>query len=114
MAADPGTATTIHAGATLELTGDGGYYRGSAAGQPSVLTNNGVLRKSGGTGTSVVDATYPGSGQVACRPGPSPCPTASRSARPSRPGPGWPPGGAAARSTAVAVPADAKTRPRTP
>ena len=39
-------------------------------GQPlSVLTNNGLLRKTAGTGTSVVDATYAGSGQVAVQSG---------------------------------------------
>ena len=65
---DPGTATTIRSGAALELTGDGGYYQG-AAGSPSVLTNSGVLRKTGGTGTSVVDASYQGSGQVEVRSG---------------------------------------------
>ena len=68
MSAQPGTTTTIQAGATLELTGDGGFYQGSAAGQ-GALTNNGVLRKSGGTGTSVVDATYSGSGQVVVQTG---------------------------------------------
>jgi hypothetical protein len=68
MAAQPGTTTTIRAGATLELTGDGGFYRSSAAGQ-GALTNNGVLRKSGGTGTSVVDAAYSGSGQVVVQTG---------------------------------------------
>ena len=68
MSAQPGTTTTIQAGATLELTGDGGFYRSSAAGQ-GALTNNGVLRKSGGTGTSVVDAAYSGSGQVVVQTG---------------------------------------------
>jgi hypothetical protein len=63
VAADPGTATTILPGATFELNTDGGYYLG-AAGSPSVLTNNGTIVKTGGTGTSVVDATYQGSGQV--------------------------------------------------
>jgi hypothetical protein len=68
MSAQPGTTTTIRAGATLELGGDGGFYRSSAAGQ-GALTNNGVLRKSGGAGTSVVDAAYSGSGQVVVQTG---------------------------------------------
>jgi hypothetical protein len=60
FAADYGTATTIDAGGTLDFTGDGAYYQGFAVtNQPlSVLTNNGTLVKSGGTGTSVVDADY--------------------------------------------------------
>jgi hypothetical protein len=60
FAADYGTSTTIDAGGTLDFTGDGAYYQGFAvANQPlSVLTNNGTLVKSGGTGTSVVDADY--------------------------------------------------------
>jgi len=58
LSADDGTALTILAGSMLDLTGDGGYYRGSDVSglTRSVLTNNGTLRKSGGTGASVIDA----------------------------------------------------------
>ncbi len=63
LAADPGTTTTIQPGATLDIGGDGGFYRRDAAGS-GVLVNNGVLRKSVGTGISVIDATYQGSGQI--------------------------------------------------
>ena len=109
MAAEPGTTTTIQAGATLELTGDGGFYRSSAAGQ-GALTNNGVLRKSGGTGTSVVDAAYSGSGQVVVQTrAPSPFPTVGWSALSSRPGPRWPPAAAPAPR-----PGRRASRPRTP
>ena len=62
VSAQPGTTTTIRPGATLDLGGDGGYYQSAA--QPGALVNNGVLRKSGGNGTSVIDAAYQGSGQV--------------------------------------------------
>jgi hypothetical protein len=67
FAADYGTALTVQPGGTLELAGDGDYHQGFAvAGQPlSVLTNNGLLTKTAGAGTSVVDATYAGSGQAA-------------------------------------------------
>ena len=67
FAADYGTALTIQPGGTLEVAGDGDYHQGFAvAGQPlSVLTNNGLLTKTAGAGTSVVDATYAGSGQAA-------------------------------------------------
>ncbi len=63
VSADPGTTTTIRQGATLGLAGDGGYYRRSGTGL-GALVNNGTLRKTGGTGTSVIDATYQGSGQI--------------------------------------------------
>ena len=63
LAADPGTTTTIQPGATLDIGGDGGFYRRDAAGS-GVLVNNGILRKSVGTGISVIDATYQGSGQI--------------------------------------------------
>ena len=97
VSADPGTTTTIRQGATLDLAGDGGYYRRSGTGL-GALVNNGPLRKTGGTGTSVIDATYQGSGQIAVH---------SRSHRPSRqwsggavpsgPATHWPRGGAVAR-----------------
>jgi hypothetical protein len=67
VTADRGTSTTIQPGGIMWLNGDGGYYQGAAvAGQPlSVLTNNGVLRKAAGSGTSVVDADFvSGSGQI--------------------------------------------------
>ncbi len=66
MVADRGTSTTIQAGGVMSLTGDGGYYPGAAvAGQPaSALVNNGVLRKSGGTGVSVIDANLSGAGSI--------------------------------------------------
>ena len=66
FAADYGTALTIQPGGTLEVAGDGDYHQGFAvSGQPfSVLTNNGLLTKTAGSGTSVVDATYAGSGQA--------------------------------------------------
>ena len=67
FAADYGTALIIQPGGTLEVAGDGDYHQGFAvAGQPlSLLTNNGLLTKTAGAGTSVVDATYAGSGQAA-------------------------------------------------
>ena len=92
----------------VELTGDGGFYRSSAAGQ-GALTNNGVLRKSGGTGTSVVDAAYSGSGQVVVQTGTLAFPTEGWSARSSRRGPRWRPAGAPARRPGRRV-----SRPRTP
>ena len=60
ISADWGTATTINPGGRLELNDDGGYYQGFAvAGQPpGTLTNNGVLAKTGGGSTSIVDAAY--------------------------------------------------------
>ena len=60
ISADWGTATTIDAGATLELGGAGGYYQGTpVGGQPiSKLTNNGSLAKTGGGTASIVDADY--------------------------------------------------------
>jgi hypothetical protein len=71
VAADYGTALSIQPGGTLELAGDGDYHQGIAvSGQPlSVLTNNGLLTKTAGYGTSVVDATYAGSGQAAVQSG---------------------------------------------
>jgi hypothetical protein len=71
FAADYGTALSIQPGGTLELAGDGDYHQGFAvAGQPlSMLTNNGLLTKTAGSGTSVVDATYAGSGQAAVQSG---------------------------------------------
>ena len=64
LAANPGTGATIAPGGTFELTGDGGFYQGGGAGTPSFLVNNGTLVKTGGTGTSVIDATYQGTGQI--------------------------------------------------
>jgi hypothetical protein len=57
---DDGTSMTIQLGGELEIKGDGGYYQGALVGMEtlSALTNNGTIRKSGGTGTSVIDATY--------------------------------------------------------
>jgi hypothetical protein len=71
VAADYGTAMTVEQGGLLDFTGDGDYHQGFAVdGEPlSVLTNHGVVRKSGGGGTSVVDATYAGAGQVEVRSG---------------------------------------------
>jgi hypothetical protein len=72
ISADWGTATTIDAGGTLDLNGNGGYYQGTpVAGQPvSTLTVNGLLTKTSGSTTSVIDATYvqgpTGSVSVAC------------------------------------------------
>ena len=59
ISADWGTTTTINAGGTLEINGSGGYYQGSAiAGQPlGKLVNNGLLSKTGGGTTSIVEAT---------------------------------------------------------
>ena len=45
MAADPGTTTTIQPGATLELNGDGGYYRELGRRAARALTNNGTARE---------------------------------------------------------------------
>lgn len=69
--ADDGTALTVQPGGLLDLTGDGGYYRGSDVSglTRSVVTNNGTLRKDGGTGTSVVDAKFLGAGPVVVRSG---------------------------------------------
>ena len=87
VAADPGTATTIQPGATFELNGDGGYYLGLGRGQPSVLTNNGMLDEVRRHGHQRRGRDVPGqrTGRR-CTPGPSPCPTASWSARSVSPG----------------------------
>ncbi len=60
ISADHGTATTIAAGGTFDINGDGGYYQGAAVSGFGVgtLSNNGLLSKSGGGSTSVVDAAY--------------------------------------------------------
>ena len=68
ISADWGTTTTINAGGTLEINGSGGYYQGSVvAGQPlGKLVNNGLLSKTGGGTTSIVEGEYVqgASGQV--------------------------------------------------
>jgi hypothetical protein len=67
VTADDGTALTIQPGGLVDLAGDGGYYPGfDVSGlTKSVVTNNGTLRKSGGSGTSVVQGKYLGTGTVA-------------------------------------------------
>lgn len=68
LAADQGTAFGLlpnsGAGGRLTLDGDGGYYAGFTSGALSTFVNNGRLEKVGGTGTSVIDAAYSGSGSV--------------------------------------------------
>ena len=89
MAAEPGTTTTINAGGTLELNGDGGFYQGASAGRHgSAGQQRRCCKTAGGTGTSVVDADY---SRAADRSSwtsrrPSPFPTAGWSARSVSPG----------------------------
>lgn len=66
VTADRGTAVNVQTGGILQLQGDGGYYQGAAvSGQPAgSLTNNGLITKTGGSGTSVIDAAYGGSGRI--------------------------------------------------
>ena len=78
ISADWGTSTTIQPSGRFEIQGDGGYYQGfPVPGQsPSTIVNYGVLAKTGGGSTSIVDATYvpaaPGmSRSTAARPSPS-------------------------------------------
>ena len=60
ISADWGTTTTIGAGGTLTIDGSGGYYQGTAVtGQPlGKLINNGLLEKTQGGSTSIVEADY--------------------------------------------------------
>ena len=64
VSADWGTAMGIYPGARFELDGDGGWYQGSpVAGQAiGVIGNQGVLAKTGGGSTSVVNGNYIPSG----------------------------------------------------
>jgi hypothetical protein len=64
VSADWGVAMGIYPGGRFELTGDGGWYQGSpVSGQAiAVIGNHGVLAKTGGGSTSVVDANYLPSG----------------------------------------------------
>ncbi len=68
LAAGWGTSFTIGADGLFDIRNDGGYYQGFQAGQPapSALANGGRIVKSGGVGTSVIDATYTetGAGQI--------------------------------------------------
>ena len=83
LAADNGTAMIINQGGTFELAGDGGLYlRAPVAGQPvTSIVNNGVLRKTAGAGTSVVDAQLrPAAARSSSRLWPArACPTIRRS-----------------------------------
>ena len=79
MTADRGTATTIASGGAMVITGDGGYYQGAAVSGQSIssLTNNGVVKKTGGSGTSVIDAKLAGTGQFQVQSGTLALPDAS-------------------------------------
>lgn len=60
IAADYGTSFT-NAGGTFDIRNDRGYYQGRQRyqiTQRGSFVNTGILRKSAGTGTSVVDAVY--------------------------------------------------------
>jgi hypothetical protein len=53
------------AGAVFDITGDGGIVGGAAHGYPDVVIDNaGIFEKTGGTGTSMVDARFASTGTV--------------------------------------------------
>ncbi len=62
-----GSTATLQndAGAVFDITGDGSVTGGSIDGRPGVsIVNTGIFEKSGGTGTSDIDAPFGGSGAV--------------------------------------------------
>ncbi len=60
VTADWGTMTTVVQGGLLELNGAGGYYQGSPVSGQSLgdLVNAGLIAKTGGGTTSIVEAAY--------------------------------------------------------
>lgn len=66
LSANWGTRLEL-AGGTFDIAGDGGYYQGakpSDVDQLSDFVNSGTLTKSAGSGVSIIDADYSGSGAV--------------------------------------------------
>ncbi len=85
LAAAWGTRTEIAPTGTLDIAADGGYYQGSqpvGVTQLGDLVNNGSLVKSAGSGISVIDADYQGTGSVTVLSGTLALPDGSVGARP--------------------------------
>jgi hypothetical protein len=68
IAADHGTRFEIGASGIFEFLGDGNVYEGRfdpPSAPLATFDNQGLVRKSGGAGTSAINATYSGGGSVA-------------------------------------------------